>query len=257
MARLVLAMLTLRPNVPVSREELAAQLWPERPPPSSAANLRSYLAELRRLTRGGQGLGIEETPGRGVRLCGNESTVDALRFDGLAACGRRALATGQHQLAEFHLGQALALWRGRVAEGLELPDGSEPEARRLEEARLGVVEDWVQARLGQGDHVALVAEVRGLVARHGLRERLWRQLMLALYRSGRTAEALMAYQELAALLDRELGARPHPDTRQLRRAIQESDPRLPCAGLLSPPGDAAAQRNGPARSGGTAPPDRW
>jgi len=145
---------------------------------------------------------------------------DATVFERLAAAGGAALGEGRPDEAVDRLVPALALWRGPVLAGLDRADWLVPAAARLEEARLTAIEDHVQARLLLGQVHGLAAELTDATARYPLRERLWGQLMLALHRSGRSAEALAAYGRLADLLDRELGARPGPAIQHLHRGIR-------------------------------------
>jgi hypothetical protein len=120
----------------------------------------------------------------------------------------------------------LGLWRGPVLDPIALPVAVESEVDDLRDLRLDAFEYRASARLELGEHEALVSELRSLVARHAFREQLWRQLLLALYRSGRQVEALDAYAEFRAKLDRELGITPTPALRELHQRILRSDPTL-------------------------------
>jgi DNA-binding SARP family transcriptional activator len=223
MTRLFLGMLALRANTPVRAESVTDGLWGGAPPRSAAANLRSHLADARRLV--GTGARIDCGAG-GYLLRVDPDALDALRFGELADAGGLALAAGEYGRATWALTRALLLWRGPVLAGLDLPVEARTDADLLEDRRLDVLEDRIQARLGLGQSTGLCIELRGLVARHGLRERLWRQLMLALYRSGRQGEALAAYRQLRWTLDDELGVPPHPDTERLHQQLLRGDPAL-------------------------------
>lgn len=214
-------MLALRPNQPVSREWLAAGLWPGTGPRSAGANIRSYVAELRRLLAGGSpgGPRIEHAAQR-YTLVVSETGLDALKFEDDAVEGRHLLAEGRYSLAAERLGRATELWRGPVLEGVTVPHSVSGPVRVLEDRRLEAIEDSVEARLHLGRHAELVVELSGLTATHVLRERLWRQRMLALYRCGRRAEALAVYAELSRLLDVDLGVTPSAETRLLHRQLQ-------------------------------------
>src|SRR5207249_3762468 len=135
-------------------------------------------------------------------------------------------ATGDAAGAAGSLREALALWRGAPLADFTYEEFAQPEIARLEELRLRAVEERIDADLACGRHAALVPELEALVAEHPLRERLRAQLMLALYRSGRQAEALEGYRAARETLVEELGLEPGPALRELERAILEQDPRI-------------------------------
>ncbi len=228
MARVLLGVLALRANTAVSVDWIVDALWDGRPPRSAAANLRSYLADLRRLVdhNGPDGVRIDSGSGGRLVLRIDTPALDTLRFYRLVAEGRGSLSDGRHAAAAQELTQALGLWRGSVLDGLEMPDALQPDMRVLEDARLDALEDCIDARLALAQHTELAAELGALVTRHTLRERLWRQLMLALYRTGRQADALAAYLHLRAVLDDELGVSPTPTTQHLHQQILTADPAL-------------------------------
>jgi len=202
----------LRANRPVGVDLLVEALWGERPPRSTLAGLRTYASGLRRTLGMGGAAGtprIVALPG-GYQLAVADQELDLLVFEQCAGEGQRALADGQVALAAARLGQALELWRGRAFEDVALGGGLDGELARLQERRLVVVEAWVEASLALGRHAGLVPELHRLVIAEPLRERLWGQWMLALYRSGRQAEALAAYQQLRGRLVEELGIEPGP-----------------------------------------------
>ena len=163
--------------------------------------------------------------GAGYSLRVDDSQVDAVRFETLAQRGARQLADGD-RAAPAVLREALGLWRGDAyGEFLDV-DACEAEARRLEEMRLGVIEDRIDADLAAGAAAGLVAELESLVASHEFRERLWAQLMLALYRSGRQHDALGAYRRARVTLVEQLGLEPGRQLRALEAAVLEQDPAL-------------------------------
>lgn len=221
MACLVLGVLALRPNAAVSAGRLTDLLWNGRPPASAQSNLRTHVAELRRLLEDGPS--IEARQGR-YTLRVTPEQLDALRFEVLLGEGRRELAAGRPEVAAARLKQAAGLWRGPVLDGLAVPEALRQEVERLAGQRIEAIEDWVEARLAIGEHAWLAVELDGLIEQYPLRERLWGQLMTSLYVVGRQAEALSAYQRLHALLDTELGVRPGPAVRELHRRMLRGDP---------------------------------
>jgi SARP family transcriptional regulator, regulator of embCAB operon len=152
--------------------------------------------------------------------------VDAWRFEQLTVAGRQQLAADDPVAAADSFRRALGLWRGRVLADVPISAAVEPEVARLEEARLSVLEDRVEAELRSGHHHELIGELEQLVTEFPLRERLWAQGMVALYRCGHQAEALRAYEDLRVLLREELGIRPSPALQQLERAVLDQDPAL-------------------------------
>ena len=226
--RLLLAVLLLRANTPVSTESLLDLLWPDTAPASARANLQSYVSDLRRLLHTDEKADpprLQREPA-GYLLRAGPQDVDAIVFQTLADQGRQALAEQHHATAAEHLAQALARWRGPVLEDLPLPAALQPEIERIEELRLIVLEDSIQARLSLAEPAVLAADLAELTARYPLRERLWAHLMLALYRAGRQADALHAYQRIYRLLDQELGVQPGPALQDLHRQILAADPTL-------------------------------
>ncbi|GAT66870.1 transcriptional regulator, SARP family [Planomonospora sphaerica] len=219
--RLLLAVLLLRANVPVPAAELLDALWEDSPPASARANLQSYVSELRRLLGGGVSLS-----GNGYLLAVDEDGYDAAVFEKLAARGRRALAAARFREAAELLSAALALWRGELLDGFSLPQSLWPDRTRLEELRRSAFEDSVSARLALGRHEEVVAELREFTGKNPLHEPVWAQLMLALYRCGRAAEAIDAYRSADAVLDEELGVAPGQELRDLHQRILREDPGL-------------------------------
>ena len=228
--RALLAALTIHFNRQVSRDAILEALWGERPPDGAETTLLSYVSQLRRAVGTGPSVGgndLRLTGGAGgYRLEGDPDLVDAGRFERLAAEGAAALRTGGTIEADKLLGEALSLWRGRpYAEFADQPF-ARAASERLGEARLAVVEDHAQAALGLGRHASAVGQLEELMAEHPLRERLCSQLMRALYRSGRQADALAAYGRLRVRLAEELGIDPSPELRELERAILQQRPEL-------------------------------
>jgi WD40 repeat protein/DNA-binding SARP family transcriptional activator len=228
--RLLLAQLLTRPNQVVPVEALVLGLWGEHPPPSAAKTLQSHVVRLRRALEPGRArrapgeVLVTREPGYLLRVA--PGALDATRFEELTAAGRRTLGGGSIEVAGSLLREALGLWRGRAFEEFLDADFGAAESDRLAELRLVAVEDRVEADLRLGRHRELVAELEGLVREQPLRERLWAQLLLALYRSGRQADALLAYQRARSILVEELGIDPGADLRRLQAAVLAQDPGL-------------------------------
>jgi predicted ATPase/DNA-binding SARP family transcriptional activator len=203
--RAVLALLATRAGSAVSADELIESLWGDQPPPTATTTVQVYVSRLRKL------LGAEriETTGGGYVLRLDPEQLDVARFRRLSASGR----------AE----EGLALWRGPALADFVYESWSQPEAARLEEERLACVEERIDSDLEAGRHAELVGELDALVGEHPLRERLRGQLMLALYRAGRQAEALEAYQGARSTLVEELGIEPSPQLQELNRNILQQD----------------------------------
>jgi DNA-binding SARP family transcriptional activator len=217
-------------NEVVSLDHLAGGLWEQVEAPRRTATLRVHVSRLRQAlaTMGPDGQDLVVTTATGYTLEVRHDSVDAWQFEQLATEGRQQLEDDPAAAAAA-FAQALALWRGPVLADLSLSAVDEPEMARLEEERGAVVEDRVDADLRCGRHREVLAELQQLVAEHPLRERLWGQLMVALYRSGRQADSLRTYQDLRHLLGEELGITPSPGLQDLERAILEQDP------ILAPP----------------------
>ncbi|MBP2327387.1 DNA-binding SARP family transcriptional activator [Kibdelosporangium banguiense] len=202
MARILLGVFALRPNRPLTVEWLIDSLWPAKAPASAAANVRSHIAELRRLLAGDRP--AIETLGDGYMLVTPPDGVDALWFRHLVTESRRL--SGPE--AADSLTQAAALWRGEVLEGVPIPAPVQAEAVVLDDLRICAIEELVDIRLALGHEQDLIPLLKGLVVEHPLRERLWHQLLLALWATGRRSEVIDTYRKLVSLLDRELGVRP-------------------------------------------------
>ena len=216
--RKLLAILALRANEFVGSERLIEELWGEQPPETAAKALQGYISQLRKtlghevlLTRPG-GYVLQIAPGE----------LDVHRFEQLVDEARDA----EPREAAEKLREALALWRGPALADFAYDDFARTEIARLEERRLVVLEQRIDADLALGRHAALVGELAALVAQEPLSERPRAQLMLALYRSGRQAEALEVYQQARRTFREDLGLEPSEELQQLQRAILAHDPAL-------------------------------
>jgi DNA-binding SARP family transcriptional activator/WD40 repeat protein/tRNA A-37 threonylcarbamoyl transferase component Bud32 len=219
--RAVLAHLLLRANHLVSADVLIDEVWGEEPPETARNALQSYASHLRK------SLGAERLEGSraGYRLRAEPSELDATRFQSLVRDARRLLPIdATAAIGAFN--HALDLWRGPAFADLASEPSLQAEAARLDELRLGALEDRIDAQLTIGQHGEVIGELEGLTARHPLRERLWEQLMLALYRSARQAEALTAYQRAREILADELGIDPSPELRKVHERILAQSPEL-------------------------------
>ncbi len=221
--RALLAVLLLNANRVVPVDTLLDELWGEEPPDTAVKIIHNGVSQLRRLL-GDPGRLATQSPGYVLRVEAGE--LDAERFEQLAEEGRLALDKGRTDVADDLLTQALGLWNGHALADVALERMAHKEAGRLEDLQLTVLEDRTEARLALGRHRELVAELEALVAEHPLRERLRLQLVLALYRSGRQAEALDAYRRARQFFVDELGLEPSPPLQRLEQAILRQDPSL-------------------------------
>jgi YVTN family beta-propeller protein len=228
--RALLALLLLNPNEVVSRDRLIDALWGERPPPAAQRSLDSYVSRLRTLL--GPDRVERRPPGYAIRVDADE--LDLARFEVLFEQGRAAAAIGDAAKASVILGEALALWHGPALADLQHEQFPGPEVERLEERRLLALEQRIDAQLEVGAGSELVGELERLVAENPFRERLLGQLMLALYRAGRQADALAAYQAFRRRFAQELGLKPSAELRGLERRILEQDRSL-AGSIGSPP----------------------
>ncbi|MGH3039125.1 MAG: BTAD domain-containing putative transcriptional regulator [Gaiellaceae bacterium] len=224
--RSLLALLLLHANEPVSRERLIEGVWGAERPSTIGAALNVHLSKIRKVlaAAGPDATLVTELHGYVLRV--DPDLLDVHRFEQLVREGRQALAAGRAEKAAATLDRALALWRGPPLEELALDGTVEAALARLGELRLSALEGRFEAGLQLGRHAELVAELEEFVREHPLRERARAQLMTALYRSGRQAEALQAYREVRALLAEELGLDPGPELQQLEKAILVQDPSL-------------------------------
>ena len=228
--RALLAILLTQANQVVSRDALIDALFGEEPREAARNLVQVYVSRLRkalepeRERRSGGSIVVTRAPGYLVRV--EPEQLDLHRFERLAEEGRRALSAGEADRAAERFREALALWRGPALADFAFEEFAAGESARLDELRLAVVEDRIEADLARGLHATLIGELQGLVAEHPLRERPRGQLMLALYRAGRQAEALDVYQEGRRLLVEELGLEPGSTLRDLERAMLQHDPAL-------------------------------
>jgi len=219
--RALLAMLLLSANRTVARDRLIDGLWGEAVPGSGAKMIQIYVSRLRQVLP--PSLLQTRAPGYVLEL--DPEQLDLNRFRELAGQGRAALAAGNPDEASARLGEALALWRGPALREFAEPFAA-AEAAHLEELHLATLETRMDAELARGRAAERVGELESLVSAEPLRERLRGQLMLALYRSGRQADALAAYQETRRTLGEELGLNPSPELQQLEQAILRQDEAL-------------------------------
>ena len=220
--RAVLAVLLMHAGEALSSDRLIDELWGERPPATATKTLQVYVSNLRKALDEG----VLLTRAGGYVLETGENGLDVARFEVLAGEGRRALAAGRPDVAVARLREALELWRGPPLADFAYEAFAQGERARLEETRLAALEDRIDAELALGEHARLVGELDALVREHPMRERFSAQLMLALYRSGRQAEALEAYQRVRAHLAEEQGLEPGPDLRTLQQQILDQAPTL-------------------------------
>ena len=230
--RALLAVLLLDAGRVVSRDRLIDALWGDEPPDTARNTLQVYVSQLRKLLPEG----VLETAPAGYRLVVEANSVDLFEFIRLSEEGRTALGAGDPARAADTLRAALALWRGAPLADLSWEPFAQSEIVRLEELRLAALEERIDADLALGRHGQLVAELERLVAEQPMRERFRAQLMLALYRSGRQADALAVYQRARRTFVDELGIEPSDSLRRLERAVLAHDPSLdvPHAGPTSP-----------------------
>jgi DNA-binding SARP family transcriptional activator/CheY-like chemotaxis protein len=228
--RAVLAALLVRAGRVVSLEQLIDDLWPDNPPARAAATVQVFVSNLRRALEPerprGTPASLLVTSAPGYVLRAGPGAIDAHEFVRLAEDGHRALEDDDGELAAELLARADGLWRGAALGDVLHAPFAQAEAARLEELRLSCAEDRIDAELSLGRHNTVVAELEQRVSRHPMRERLRAQLMLALYRSGRQADALDAYRAGRRVLHDELGLEPGAPLRALEQAVLRQDPDL-------------------------------
>jgi WD40 repeat protein/DNA-binding SARP family transcriptional activator len=239
--RALLAVFLLHANETLSTDRLIDELWGERPPTTAGKTVQVRISRLRKaLTAGsddsaGNGLLVTRDYGYELRL--DPDRLDSHHFERLAAEGRRELAAGRAEAAVSALERALSLWRGEPLGDLAYEPFAQLEIGRLRDMRVVVREQLVDAKLALGGHSDVVGELEALIGENPLRERLRGQLMLALYRCERQADALQAYQDARRRLVEELGIEPGQRLRDLERAILAQDPalQLPPLEAVEPP----------------------
>ena len=229
--RTLLALLALAPGEPLSADALVDELWPSAGPSAPANALQARVSAVRKVV-GAERLRLTAA---GYVLDVAADDVDAHRFEQLVDAGRRALAEGDHITAAARLEEAIGLWSGDVALADVPREGrAQLAAERLEEVLASAHEALIDADLALGRHEPAVTRLGTLIARYPLRERLREQLMLALYRSGRQADALAAYQDARHAFAEELGLDPGPGLSALEGAILRHDPSLLPASTARP-----------------------
>jgi predicted ATPase/DNA-binding SARP family transcriptional activator len=216
----LLAMLALGNGRVVAVDALVDGLWGEELPSAPRNALHHHVARLR------AALGEAALAGSADGYALKNAAVDAAQFENLLAETRGALRDGDIGAAADAVAAAVDLWRGPALEGLTGTPWFDAEARRLETLRVDALEEQFEVGLALGEHRELVAPLRSAVTDNPFRERLWGQLMLALYRGGRQADALETFQEARRVLADELGLEPGPDLRQLQEAILAHDPAI-------------------------------
>jgi len=249
--RALLAMLLLDANRTVARDRLIDGLWGEAVPETGAKMVQIYVSHLRRALPSA----MLRTRPPGYVLEVDPERLDLNRFLRLAGEGRAALAARDPAQASALLGAALALWRGPALREFAEPF-ARAEATHLEELQLAALESRIDADLMRGGAADLASELESLAAAHPLRERLRGQLMLALYRAGRQADALATYQEMRRTLDDHLGLQPSPALQQLQQAILRQDESLERTGADAEPAVAAPLARRPSPSAGFVGRDR-
>ncbi len=243
--RVLLAALLVHAGQAVSADALAEVVWDGSPPPAAAGTLRTHVMRLRRVLgpRAGKRL-VTRYPGYLVEA--DEDEVDLLRFSRLCRDGSAAVGAGSWQQASQVLAEALGLWRGRALADVPSQLLQRNEVPRIDQLRLQAQEWRIDADLHLGRHAELVPELQSLAAEHPLRERFHAHLLLALYRSGRQADALAAYRDARQVLVGELGIEPGPELKQLHQQILDADPALAdTAPAASAVGEAAPARRAP------------
>ena len=235
--RAVLAVLLLRANEVVPVEQLVDALYDGAAPATAAGQVRDHVSQLRK-GLGPEAESILETRSPGYLIHVEPDALDAQRFESMVDAASRELEGGDARAAAEHLREALALWRGPALADLAYDSFAQPAIGRLEELRLSALERRIAADLQLGSNGTLVGELEELVGAHPLREQFRAQLMLALYRGGRQAEAVGLYHEGRRLLVDELGIEPSPELRELASRILRQETSLAADGAPAPGGEA-------------------
>jgi YVTN family beta-propeller protein len=241
--RALLADLILNAGSIVSTTRLIDDLWGDAPPPAAGHTIETYIARLRRVLRDGARPDVLMTRPPGYLLDAGPGQVDAVRFQQLMKDGTAVAGKGDYEQASALLGAALALWRGPALADVTDAPFAQAAARRLTDQHLLAQERRIDCDLALGRAQDLIGELEALIGGHPYHEPFHRQLMLALYRSGRQSDALAAFRRARGMLADELGIEPGPDLRRMEQAILRQDPELE---LGQPPA---------ARRPRTAPPD--
>jgi DNA-binding SARP family transcriptional activator len=236
--RAVLATLLLHAGQVVPVDGLAEALWGSAPPPSAPVTVRNYVRRLRAAL--GDSASRISTHRCGYQLSLDRDELDVNRFEALLTAARAAAREGSWDVAAAQAGTALSLWRGEPLADVESEVLALREVPRLAEIRLMALETRIDADLHLGRHADVIAELRHLAGAHPLRERLHAQLMRALYRDGRQAEAFAAYARARQVLVDELGTEPGPELKELQQRMLAADPVLAVASPLPAPAPAPA-----------------
>lgn len=218
----LLAVLLINSNRVVSSDELQRQLWPDVSRSAARKLVQQYVSQLRRTLADPDGAVIRTRPS-GYELRAEPGQCDTDRFLATAAAGRQALADGD-PVAAVHLSGALAMWRGAAFADVTNVPAVSAEAARLNECRMITTEAWIRAELAIGNVETVVPEAAALVASHPVRERLSELLMIALYLSGRQADALGVFHRLRRVLREEMGLDPGHAAQNLARTILRGQP---------------------------------
>ena len=228
--RTILACLVARAGRVVPVDDLIEELWGDHPPRAPEKTLISYVSRLRRELQSrrpaGSNVDVIVFRADGYTLESDGHEIDAVSFEQLAVEGHRLLDTGRPAEADPVLEEALGLWRGPAYQGYRYTGFGAAEGDRLDELRRTATEDLIDSRLAGADPGQLVPELEAMVREEPLRERRWGQLMVALYRAGRQAEALQAFARAREVLVGELGIEPGPELQRLQAAILSHDPEL-------------------------------
>jgi DNA-binding SARP family transcriptional activator len=229
--RRLLALLLFNANQVVSVSECVEELWDENPPVSAIATLQTYVMQVRRLLRRGRRPAIPAadrllTRARGYELVAYDGELDCLIFRDRVQRGRKALAAGDDAAAAQLLGHALALWRGSAIADVEPGPLLSVQITGIEESRLSVLQQRIEADLRLGRHQEMISELSVLSGKYPLHENLSRQFMIALYRAGRKVDALHVFHRLRQVLSDELGLSPSPPICRLHEAMLADDPSL-------------------------------
>lgn len=246
--RAILAVLALHAGETISSDRLIEEVWGDNPPPGAHHTLGVHVSGLRRTI----GTDRVETHPNGYRLRSEGSDIDLRRFEALLSEASRALDEGDPHAAAARFAAGLALWRGPALGDLDAT-ATRAERTRLDELRALALARRIEADLACGRHMDVIPELRRIVAEMPLQEAFSARLMLALYRSGRQAEALEVYLHAREVLDRELGVEPGQELEAMQRAVLEHDPALNIAAVTGRPRPSARPADSSAQSEGQPP----
>ncbi|MFF6905499.1 BTAD domain-containing putative transcriptional regulator [Streptomyces sp. NPDC012389] len=239
--RQVFALLALHAGTVVTVPALIEELWSTHPPASALTTLQTYILQVRRgitvalgASHNGPAKDVLRTSYGGYLLDVDPTCTDVYAFEHLTEEGKWALEQGDLTRASARFREALGLWRGDALVDVHAGMRIGMEVGRLEESRLGVLEDRVETDLKLGRHASLLPELSALTARYPMHENLWAQFMVALHRAGRTSQALETFIKLRRTLVHELGVEPSARLQHLQYAILRADPGIDRAGLTLP-----------------------